>query len=166
MVQGWKNHRKIIDGNGALEKKHYHSIVMIKWPSSKSTGASGEVLTVVLHEGRDWDQGGQSGQGGQGRGGMIHHRKLRIAFCPFPPPQILYETGPTLTFYPLLLISTQHYYSEKHQSTVSQTLCWFCVICSWPCQLNAVSEECVQMSVIAWCEFSNSWFGKSSWWLS
>ena len=37
MVQEWWNHWKTIDGNGALEKKHYHPIVTKKWPPLKST---------------------------------------------------------------------------------------------------------------------------------
>ena len=36
MVKGWQNHWKTIDGNGALEKIHYHPIIMEKWPSLKS----------------------------------------------------------------------------------------------------------------------------------
>ena len=36
MVQGWWNHWKTINDNGASEKKHDHPIVMKKWPSTKS----------------------------------------------------------------------------------------------------------------------------------
>ena len=42
MVQGWQNHWKTIDGNGALEKKHYHPIVTKKWPSLKSRADDGD----------------------------------------------------------------------------------------------------------------------------